>query len=140
MNFLESLRISASGLYAQRKRMDVIAENLSNIETTRTEKGGPYRRKMIAIGAEPVDDFGEVLGTQLEGVRVDAIVEDNSPFKIVYNPSHPDANKDGYLSKPNVDLAVEMANMLMARNAFSANLAAIKSTRQMVLKALEIGK
>lgn len=140
MNFMESLRISASGLYAQRKRMDVIAENLSNIETTRTEKGGPYRRKMLAIGAEPIDDFDEVLGSQLEEVRVDAIVEDNSPFKIVYNPSHPDANKDGYLSKPNVDLAVEMANMLMARNAFSANLAAIKSTRQMVLKALEIGR
>lgn len=140
MNFMESLKISASGLYAQRKRMDVIAENLSNIETTRTEKGGPYRRKMLAIGAEPIDDFDEVLGSQLEEVRVDAIVEDNSPFKIVYNPSHPDANKDGYLSKPNVDLAVEMANMLMARNAFSANLAAIKSTRQMVLKALEIGR
>lgn len=140
MNFLDSLRISASGLYAQRKRMDVIAENLSNIETTRTEKGGPYRRKMIAIGSEPIDTFDEVLGSELEGVRVDAIVEDGSPFKIVYNPAHPDANKDGYLSKPNVDLAVEMANMLMARNAFSANLAAIKSTRQMVLKALEIGK
>ncbi|MFH2045469.1 MAG: flagellar basal body rod protein FlgC [Pseudomonadota bacterium] len=140
MNFLESLKVSASGLHAQRKRMDVIAENLSNIETTRTKNGGPYRRKLIAIGANPVDDFNEVLGSQMEGVKVDAIVEDKSPFKIVYNPSHPDADKDGYLKKPNVDLAVEMANMLMARNAFSANLAAIKSTRQMVLKALEIGK
>jgi flagellar basal-body rod protein FlgC len=95
---------------------------------------------MIAMGAKPIDDFNDVLGSQLEGVQVDAIVEDDSPFKIVYNPSHPDADKDGYLKKPNVDLAVEMANMLMARNAFSANLAAIKSTRQMVLKALEIGK
>lgn len=140
MNFMESMKVSASGLYAQRKRMDVIAENLSNIETTRTKNGGPYRRKMIAIGSEPVDDFNEVLGSQMEGVKVDAIVEDKSPYKIVYNPSHPDADKDGYLKKPNVDLAVEMANMLMARNAFSANLAAIKSTRQMVLKALEIGK
>ncbi|MGB5158646.1 flagellar basal body rod protein FlgC [Desulfobacterium sp. N47] len=140
MNFMESLKISSSGLYAQRKRMDIIAENLSNIETTRTEKGGPYRRKMIAIGSEPIDSFDEVLDSQLEGVRVDAIVEDESPFRIVYNPSHPDADKDGCLSKPNVDLAVEMANMLMARNAFSANLSAIKSTRQMVLKALEIGK
>ncbi|MBA3035515.1 MAG: flagellar basal body rod protein FlgC [Desulfobacterium sp.] len=140
MNFVQSLGISSSGLYAQRKRMDVIAENLSNIETTRTEKGGPYRRKMIAMGAEPIDDFDEVLGSQLEGVRVDAIVEDKSPFKIVFNPSHPDADKEGYLRKPNVDLSVEMANMLMARNAFSANLSAIKSTRQMVLKALEIGK
>lgn len=140
MNFLDSLKISASGLFAQRKRMDIIAENLSNIETTRTEKGGPYRRKMIAVGAEPVDDFGEVLGSQIEGVRVDAVVEDKTPFKVVHNPGHPDADKDGNLQKPNVDLVVEMTNMLIARNAFAANLAALKSTRQMVLKALEIGK
>jgi flagellar basal-body rod protein FlgC len=137
---MESLKISASGLFAQRKRMDTIAENLSNIETTRTEKGGPYRRKMVVMGAEPIDDFGEVLGSQIEGVRVEGIVEDKTPFKIVHNPGHPDADKDGNLQKPNVDLVVEMTNMAIARNAFAANLAALKSTRQMVLKALEIGK
>ncbi|MDP2863687.1 MAG: flagellar basal body rod protein FlgC [Desulfobacterales bacterium] len=140
MNFMESLKISASGLFAQRKRMDVIAENLSNIETTRTEKGGPYRRKMIVVSAEPIDDFSEVLGSQIEGVRVEGIVEDKTPFKIVHNPGHPDADKDGNLSKPNVDLVVEMTNMTIARNVYAANVQALKSTRQMVLKALEIGR
>jgi flagellar basal-body rod protein FlgC len=140
MDFLKSFQISESGLYAQKKRMEVISGNLANVETTRTENGGPYRRKMIAMSAAPVEGFDEVFGAQIEGVRVDDIVEDNSDFKKVYEPSHPDADKDGNLSKPNVDLVVEMANMVMARSAFSANLAAIKSTRQMVLKALEIGK
>lgn len=140
MDFMKSFQISASGLSAQRKRMDVISENLANIETTRTETGGPYRRKMIAMSADPVGGFDEVFGAQMEGVRVDDIVEDNSDFKKVYDPAHPDADKDGNLSKPNVDLVVEMTNMLMARSAYSANVAAMKSTRQMVLKALEIGK
>jgi flagellar basal-body rod protein FlgC len=95
---------------------------------------------MISVVAEPVDDFGDMLGSQIEGVRVDSIVEDKTPFKTVHNPGHPDADEDGNLQKPNVDLVVEMTNMLIARNAFAANLAALKSTRQMVLKALEIGK
>jgi flagellar basal-body rod protein FlgC len=140
MDFIKSFQISASGLYAQKKRMEIISGNLANVETTRTEGGGPYRRKMIAISAEPAEGFDEVFGEQIEGVRVGGIVEDKSDFKKVYEPAHPDADKDGNLSKPNVDLVVEMANMVMARSAFAANLAAIKSTRQMVLKALEIGK
>lgn len=140
MNFIESLKISASGLFVQRKRMDIISENLSNIETTRTEKGGPYRRKMIVVGAEPIDDFSEVLGSQIEGVRVEGIVEDKTPFKIIHNPGHPDADKDGNLSKPNVDLVVEMTNMTIARNVYAANVQALKSTRQMIMKALEIGR
>ena len=140
MNFIDSLKISASGLFVQRKRMDIISENLSNIETTRTEKGGPYRRKMIVVGAGPIDDFSEVLGSQIEGVRVEGIVEDKTPFKIIHSPGHPDADKDGNLSKPNVDLVVEMTNMTIARNVYAANVQALKSTRQMVMKALEIGK
>ena len=140
MNFLQSLEISASGLYAQRKRMDVIASNLANIETTHTKKGGPYRRKMVVMNTKPVEDFDKVLTLQVEGVKIDDIVEDKSPFRKVFNPSHPDANKDGYLLKPNVDLIVEITNMLMARRAFEANIAAMKSTKQMALKALEIGK
>lgn len=140
MNFLLSLEISASGLYAQRKRMDVIAGNLANIETTRTQKGGPYRRKILVMSTKAVHNFDEVLAIQGEGVKIDDIVEDKSPFMRVFNPSHPDANKDGYLLKPNVDLIVEITNMLMARRAFEANVAAIKSTKQMALKALEIGK
>jgi flagellar basal-body rod protein FlgC len=140
MDFLTSLKISTSGLYAQRRRMDVIASNLSNIETTRTEQGGPYRRKMVVIGAKPVEDFESRYQMQIDEVQFGGVVEDQSPFKKAFNPSHPDADEDGYVLKPNIDLVVEMTNMLMARRAFEANLSAIKSTRQMALKALEIGR
>jgi flagellar basal-body rod protein FlgC len=140
MDFLTSLEISGSGLTAQRKRMDIIASNLANIETTRSEGGGPYRRKMILMSPRPSDDFDRVLNDKVEGVQIDGVVEDQSPFRMVYNPSHPDADEDGNLQKPNVDLIVEMTNMLMARRAFEANLSAIKSTRQMAVKALEIGR
>ena len=141
MNFLKSLETSASGLSAQRKRMDIIASNLANIETTRTDKGGPYRRKMVVMRTKEMDqDFNEMFNSSVKGVQIDEIVEDQAPFKRVYNPSHPDADSDGYLSKPNVDLIVETTNMLMARRAFEANIAAIKATRQMVIKALEIGR
>ena len=141
MNFLTSLDTSSSGLYAQRKRMDIIASNLANIETTRTEKGGPYRRKMVVMSSKPmVSDFKNIYNSQIQGVKVEDIIEDQSPFKKVYNPSHPDADPDGYLLKPNVDLVVETTNMLMAKRAFEANIAAIKATRQMVLKALELGR
>jgi flagellar basal-body rod protein FlgC len=140
MDFLMSLKISTSGLYAQRRRMDVIASNLSNIETTRTEQGGPYRRKMVVMGAKPVEDFESRYQMEIDEVQFDGVVEDQSPFKRAFNPSHPDADEDGYVLKPNIDLVVEMTNMLMARRAFEANLAAIKSTRQMALKALEIGR
>jgi len=140
MNFLQSLEISASGLYAQRRRMDVIATNLANIETTHTKKGGPYRRKMVVMSPKPVEDFNKALTLQAEGVKIDDIVEDKSPFRKAYNPSHPDADKNGYLLKPNIDLVVEVTNMLMARRAFEANISAIKSTKQMALKALEIGR
>ena len=141
MNFLKSLETSASGLYAQRKRMDIIASNLANIETTRTEKGGPYRRKMVVMGTKEIDqDFDEMFNSSVKGVQIEDIVEDQAPFKQVYNPSHPDADSDGYLYKPNIDLIVETTNMLMARRAFEANIAAIKATRQMIIKALEIGR
>ena len=140
MSFLQSLEISASGLYAQRKRMDIIASNLANIETTHTKKGGPYRRRMVVMSTKPVGDFDKVLTLQAEGVKIDDIVEDESPFKKIFNPSHPDADKEGYLLKPNVDLVVEITNMLMARRVFEANIAAIRSTKQMALKALEIGR
>jgi len=141
MSFLSTLKTIASGLYAQRKRMDVIASNITNIETTRTENGGPYRRKMVVMSTEQLEgDFDNIFNLQVEGVKVDDIVEDHSSFKKVYSPNHPHADPDGYLEKPNVDLVVETTNMLMARRAFEANIAAIKATRQMILKALEIGR
>ena len=141
MNFLKSLETSASGLYAQRKRMDIIASNLANIETTRTEKGGPYRRKMVVMKTKEMDQgFDKMFNDSVKGVQIEDIVEDQAPFNKVYNPSHPDADSDGYLYKPNVDLIVETTNMLMAKRAFEANIAAIKATRQMAIKALEIGR
>lgn len=141
MDFLIPLEASASGLYAQRKRMDIIASNLANLETTRTDKGGPYRRKMVVMRSKSmVGGFRNILDRQVEGVQIEQIVEDKSPFKKVFNPSHPDADKDGYLLKPNVELIVETTNMLMARRAFEANIAAIKAARQMIIKALEIGR
>jgi flagellar basal-body rod protein FlgC len=141
MNFLKALETSASGLYAERKRMDIIASNLSNIETTRTQEGGPYRRKMVVMSAKDMDQsFDDVFNNSLKGVQIEDIVEDKTPFKKVYNPGHPDADKDGYVLKPNVDLVVETTNLLMARRAFEANIAAIKATREMVMKALEIGR
>jgi flagellar basal-body rod protein FlgC len=141
MDFLTPLETSASGLYAQRKRMDIIASNLANLETTRTDKGGPYRRKMVVMRSKSMaGSFKNILDRQVEGVQIEQIVEDQSPFKKVFNPSHPDADKDGYLLKPNVELIVETTNMLMARRAFEANIAAIKAARQMILKALEIGR
>ena len=140
MDFLTTFDISVSGLYAQRKRLDIIAANLANIETTRTQKGGPYRRKMVVMSTKRIKSFDRVLNSQAEGVKIDEVIEDKSPFKKVFNPSHPDANEEGYLYKPNVDLVVEMTNMVMAKRAFEANIAAIKSTRQMAIKALEIGR
>jgi flagellar basal-body rod protein FlgC len=141
LNFLTSLEISASGLYVQRRRMDIISSNLANIETTRTENGDPYRRKIVVLGTTPPDvNFEDVLRNRMAGVEIKDVLEDTTPFKKVYNPGHPDADDEGYLRKPNVDLIIETTNMLMARRAFEANMAAIKATRQMALKALEIGK
>ncbi len=141
MNFLKSFDISFSGLSAQRQRIDIISNNLANIETTRTEEGGPYRRKMVVM--RPGDntmDFSSTLDNALGGVEIDEIVEDTTPFEQQYAPAHPDANEDGYVLKPNVSLLVENANMLMAKRSFEANIAAVKAVREMTLKALEIGR
>jgi flagellar basal-body rod protein FlgC len=140
MNYLQTLEISASGLYAQRKRLDVISSNLANIDTTHTDEGGPYKRKMVVMSTKTVGDFMGVLESKMQGVAIDEIVEDDSAFMRVFNPGHPDADNDGYVLKPNVDLVVETTNMLMARRAFEANATAIKTTKQMALKALEIGR
>jgi flagellar basal-body rod protein FlgC len=140
MGFLRTLDINASGLFVQRKIMEVIGSNLANMETTRTENGGPYRRKMVVLRTDPADDFSHLLDLQMQSVRVEGVVEDGSPLRQVYDPAHPDADQEGYLFKPNVDIVVEMTNMLIARRIFEANVVAMKTTRQMVLKALEMGR
>lgn len=144
MSFLNSFNISGSGLTAQRLRMDVISENIANKDTTRTEAGGPYRRKTVVFTA--VNDFKEMLAANLQdnngkkGVEVTEIIEDPSDFKLVYDPDHPDANEEGYVEMPNVDTLKETIDMMEAYRAYQANITALNTTKQMAAKALEIGR
>jgi flagellar basal-body rod protein FlgC len=130
-------RVSASGLQAQRTRMNLIASNMANAHTTRTESGGPYKRKDAVFMAEQIDPSSD--GT-LEGVKVENVIEDNTPPQMVYDPGHPDADKDGYVAMPNVSVIEEMANMMMAARAYEANVAAFNVSKTMLLKSLEIGR
>lgn len=147
MSFFKALDISASGLSAQRLRMDLISQNISNADTTRTEKGTPYRRKVAVFEErDGSPSFSQYLSESSKarlntsGVRVSRIIEDSSPFKRIYNPGHPDADQDGYVLMPNVDIMTEMINMISATRSYEANVTAINSTKSMAMKALEIGK
>ena len=148
MAFLSSMNMVGSGLTAQQLRLDAISENITNQNTTRTEAGGPYRRKMVVFEAEgdrtPFQMAlamarGEVPTTQ-GGVQVTQIVEDSSDFKLVYDPTNPDANEAGYVEMPNVDLVKEMADAMAASQAYSANVTAFNVLKQVTAKGLEIGK
>ncbi|PDO11233.1 MAG: flagellar basal body rod protein FlgC [Candidatus Reconcilbacillus cellulovorans] len=140
--------ISASALTAQRLRMDVIASNIANAETTRARfvdgRWEPYRRKMVEF--RPIRPSFDALLRQAagetpgEGVRVARIVEDRTPFKLVYLPSHPDADEDGYVRMPNVDLVKEMVDLISATRSYEANVTALNAAKAMVTKALEIGR
>jgi flagellar basal-body rod protein FlgC len=145
MDFLSSLNISGSGLTAQKLRMDVISQNIANAETTRTESGTPYRRKMVVL--ESMDgessfrnELEKAAKVQAGGVKVERVVEDQAPLVPVYNPNHPDADEDGYVMMPNVNTAQEMIDMLAASRAYEANVTAFNATKAMVQKALEIGR
>lgn len=143
MSFLQSLNISGSGLTAQRLRMDVISENIANIDTTRTEEGGPYRRKMVVLTTS--NNFKNMMIKNLDDyeaskVEVAEIIEDISEFKMVYNPDHPDADENGYVSMPNVDSLKETVDMMEAYRAYQANITALNTAKQMAVKALEIGR
>lgn len=147
MGFFNSLDIGASGLTAQRLRMDTISQNIANVNTTRTENGTPYRRRDVVFEERTgSDSFASALSSATdklnrgEGVRVTKIVEDSSEFKKVYDPGHPDADADGYVSMPNVDIVTEMVNMISATRSYEANVTSINATKSMALKALEIGK
>lgn len=133
MSLLKTMEISASGLTAQRLRLDIIASNLANAETTRTDEGVPYRRQ-VPVFREVLD---RVSGMS-KGVEVVGILRDNSPFRMVYDPGHPDANQGGYVLYPNVNPVVEMTDMISATRSFEANLTLITSAKSMFLKALEI--
>lgn len=148
MSFLSSMNISASGMTAQRLRLDIASENIANIDTTRTEAGGPYQRKMVVLESKNENNFRKTLmnaaGISRQqsagGVRVTQVVEDTSPFKSVYNPEHPDADENGYVQMPNVDLIKETVDSMSATRSYEANITAFNAIKMMASKALEIGK
>lgn len=145
MGFIDALRISATGLSAQRLRMNITSANLANIHTTRTAEGGPYRRKDVVFAAgSPDTAFTDILTEQLEmnsgEVRVAEVIEDTRPFKTSYSPGHPDADPEGYVQFPNVDILEEMVNMISASRSYEANVTAANTAKQMAQRALEIGK
>ncbi|HKL10789.1 MAG TPA: flagellar basal body rod protein FlgC [Clostridia bacterium] len=143
MKMFDTFAISASGLTAERLRMDTIASNVANANTTRTDEGGPYRRK-VAVFQEKLRNEIHRMGFDEEsggaGVEAVGIIEDNSPFKRVYDPGHPDADEAGYVELPNVNLLNEMVDMIAATRAYEANVTVINSSKGMYAKALEIGK
>lgn len=147
MSFLNSFDISVSGLTAQRQRLDVVAENMANAYTTRTQTGGTYRRKIISFEEKPASTFQSVFNsrmnqvqTQKGGVRVSAITEDQRDLVPVYNPEHPDANEEGYVMMPNVDLVKETVDGMAATRSYEANITAFNAIKLMAQKALEIGR
>jgi len=146
MSFLNSFDISASGMTAERQRLDIAAENISNAETTRTASGGTYRRKMVVLQEVPATSFRTRFNSLLNrtaskgGVKVTEIVEDQRDLNPVYNPDHPDANEEGYVMMPNVDLVKETIDGMSATRAYEANITAFNAMKLMAQKALDIGK
>ena len=148
MGIFNAINVSATGLTAQRLRMDVIAKNIANASTTRTENGLPYRRQVVIFEENCRNKaFSQFLSEESRrlflkdgGVKVKGIVDDKSPFKRIYDPGHPDADEEGYVLMPNVDVVVEMVNMISAARAYEANVTALNATKGMAQKALEIGR
>lgn len=133
MSFYDVMRLSATGLSAQRIRINVLSANLANANTTRGENGEPYKRKDVI--------FEQVLeGEMAGGVKVQDIIEDNKPFVLKYEPGHPDADEEGYVRYPNVNPIEEMVNILEAQRSYEANLTVLNTAKQLALRALEIGR
>lgn len=139
-------RISSSGMSAQRARMNTISSNIANINTTKTPEGGPYRRKDIVFEATPdIKSFGDVVNAQdaksdFSQVQVADIIYDKKGPLLKYEPNHPDANEDGMVAYPNINLMEEMTNMIQATRSYEANVQAVQATKDMALSALEIGR
>lgn len=143
MNFLNAMDISSSGLTAQRNRINLSAMNLSHMQTTRTPEGGPYRRKMPVFSTEPLFQgfrgrLQDGLNRELEDVQVQEVIEDKRDFKMVFDPSHPEADEFGYVLMPNINVVEEMVDIISAGRSYEANITALKSSQNMALKALEI--
>jgi flagellar basal-body rod protein FlgC len=150
MRIFRSMDISASALTAQRFRMDIIGENMANATNSRTENGQPYRRKAVVFQERPASGmpFSKFLqhsrfrlgNLTPGGVRVTRVIEDPSDFKLKYDPTHPDANEEGYVEMPNVDLEKEMVDMLVATRSYEANITALNNFKATAMKAIEIGR
>ena len=145
MDFFDAIHASSSGLSAQRLRMNLISGNLANVNTSRTAKGGPYRRKEAVFSARPLEEsFKKILADRqrqhLATVKVDRIVEDSNPPVMKYDPQHPDADEKGYVALPNINVMEEMVNMISATRGYEANAAALKAAKEMASIALNIGK
>ena len=136
MDIDKLMNISASGLEAQRVRMNIIAGNLANAQSTHSPEGGPYRRKDVVFS----EILNSMTGSEPGEVKVSEIIDDQRPFQVVYDPHHPDANAEGYVQLPNVNLLEEMVNMMSASRSYEANVTAINSAKSMAMKALEIGR
>lgn len=145
MNFFSAMDISASALSAQRVRMNVISTNLANAHTTRTPEGGPFRRKEVVFSAQQLNEGFEsaltsIYDQHLMKVEVFDIINDPRPPRLVYDPSHPDANEQGYVLLPNVNTVEEMVNMISATRSYEANVSALNTLKSMMQRALQIGQ
>lgn len=141
MNLISGIDISASSLSAMKTRLDIVAQNIANAQTTRTREGGPYQRKVVSFENELVRRAGATSGSApLQAVRIATITSDPTPGQQVYNPQHPDAGPDGNVIMPNVNLSYEMVDLITATRAYEANLTMVKNARQMAMKTLAIGK
>ncbi len=148
MSFFNSMDVSASGLTAQNLRLDIIAENIANVNTTRSEDGTPYKAKTVVFEEmggtqKPFNDyFSDAVqyDNRGHGVRVSSIEKDNTPGAIVYDPYHPDADAEGYVVQSNVNIVKEMVNMISASRSYEANITSMNTTKAMINKTLEIGR
>ncbi len=139
MGFFNSMNISGSGLTAQSLRLDVIADNIANVDTTRTDNGTAYQRKTVVLG-EKQADFADLMDKARGGVEVRKIAEDPTTGELVYNPDHPDADEQGYVEMPNVDITTEYVDLISASRSYEANLTVMNAAKRMAVKALEIGR
>lgn len=136
MDIFNLLKVSASAMSAQRERMNTIASNMANVNSTRTEEGGPYKRRDVIFSTMPVGGNPE----ELEGVQVEEVIKDERPPRMVYDPGHPDADKDGFVAMPDINIIEEMVNMMTAFRAYEAAVATFNTSKAMFLKTLELGK
>lgn len=144
MDFFTAMQIASSGLSVQRTRMNITTSNLANVETTRTAEGGAYQRRSAVVAAVPLSEtfeevFGDALHDKTHAAEVVTITADPSRGRLVHDPAHPDADADGYVEMPNVNVITEMVDMLTASRTYEANVTAIKALKGMASNALEIG-